>query len=367
MLVPYKSEPEEVNYYKQPALAFRTGYVARIGKRRHGHAYYWRYHFFLPRTTAPVLRLLKRYFYHLDTEQKIPPEHRRRQTKWECFETAIDVLHEVRKASMGGISSTPLQMGSDYLCPLPWAVIGYKAREARSSQHYFTSVTDVFERYDSLMWAGGYNTVAVDRPLGHEKGIDKLRVLLNTYQQTANYVLATALFLLHDLVLNGGPDCSDFIQAFSNDRRGAIDEDAWTIARQAVIGCERKNIDVFTGQLGTLRSRKSGRTNRSYKIPQRYSTNSWSAEVRRAYWEVTLVEKNYKKGDPLTSGEKIARHKERQKPSPPIIMGPEPQPTSNDAEIDSTLEPVNPIFEAMKNNIPSMSQDTEVYGDWSGL
>ena len=358
----------EVDYYKHPALAFRQGQVVKVGKKRHSHAYYWRYHFFLPRTTAPVLRLLKKYFYHLDSEQSVPVDHRIRQTKWECVETAINILAKVRMASLGS-SPSSFVMGSDHICPVAWAVIGSEANNPRIGQNRFTSVTDVFERYDSLMWAGGFNTVAIDRPLSHEKNVDKLRILLNTYQQTANYIVAAALFLLHDLVLNGGPDCFDFYEAFSNDKRScsSADETAWLIARQAVVGTERKNLDVFTGLPGALLSRKSGRAIRSRKIPYQYSVKHRSVEIRRTYWDVTLTEKKCKKGDPLTSGERVSRHKPKKKKNPPLPAVRPKHTSAYDREEDSTLEPINPIYEAMKNHIPSMSQDTEIYSGWSGL
>ncbi len=298
----------EKYYRDHPAEAFEQGFVGSGKVRRHGKHYYHRAYFFAPSATSMIIRLLTKYFSALDTQQNIPANYCYRNTKWEFAETAIGIFDDIRKRISVG---EHLEVSSDYICPIPWAVIG--PGKGRYGQNNFPNgLQDIFNHYTPFMEKGGFNCVSIDRPRRIWNGVDKLQTLINIYhQRSANFIFTCSILFLFDLVLHGGSDCKDFRSAFTNDNRIGVveDMDSWANARESVFGIDDKNIDVYTGQTGWLRYRKSQRNARRqcHNLSNSYSRNNM--RLYESHWEVVVEDVNTDSGDVLLYGEKVREHR----------------------------------------------------------
>ncbi len=328
----------EKYYHKHPDEAFAEGFVGQGKMRRHGDHYYRRSHFFLPAKASGIIKFLKKYFSALDGEQNnVPNKYRYRQAKWEFAETAISIFDDIRRhISLG----QQLVGGSDYFCGVPWVIVG--PTMDRLCRHNFSGgVRDIFDHYAPFMQQGGFNCVSIDRPKHISEGTDKLRFLHNIYHTSTNFILTCAILFLFDLVIHGGPDCVDFRSAFTNDSRIGIGEDiaAWTIARQAVLGSDDKDIDVFTGQTGWLYNRKSGVRQRYHNLPQPHYRNNGHSFA--TYWEVTAKDVEIESGDILLSGEKVREYRSiKSRPAiRPYLITPQSDMPEEEEDIE---EPMNP-------------------------
>jgi len=222
-------------YDKRPHLAFQEGFYERVKVKRHHHQKYDRYHYYLPARLSPVIRFLKKYFLVLDPLCEVDNEKDRiRQTEFEFAETAILILHHIRCRIA---VSKPIVVGSERFSPCPWAVFGPTLGVANKlMKHHFLSLRDVFRHYDDFMWGSGYNIVNIERPHKMHPEMDGLAVLGDIYNRSANYILATGLLLLCDLIKHCGPDSGEFNLIFTNDKQNKwADMTAWEAARYQVI------------------------------------------------------------------------------------------------------------------------------------
>ncbi len=346
----------EKYYHNHPAEAFEEGFIGKGKVRRHGEHYYHRSHFFLPAATSIIIRLLRRYFNVLDSEQDVPPDHRYRQTKWEFAETAIGIFDDIRRQITMG---EHLEGGSDYFCPIPWVVVG--PGNGRYGRNNFPNgLREIFDYYAPFMEQGGFNCVSIDRPECILKGRDKLQILCDIYRHSANFILTCAILFLFDLIIHGGPDCLDFQSAFTNDNRISIPEDteAWVIARQAIFGLEDRDINVYTGQTGWLQNRKSQRIVRQQhhnNLSQLHYRNN--VRLYSSHWEVIVEDVDTESGDALLSGETVREYRSL-KPKPttkPYYTTPQSGIPEEDEDIE---EPKNPYQDLPKKEMTGME-----YGD----
>lgn len=240
------------HYMKHPKDAFMHGFY-QIKKTEHlNHKKYNRYHYFLPTIISEPQKLLRDYYGELDQEQNFIPEpSRRRPHPALFFETAIQCLNKIRTRLDVGDG---LIAGSQILCPIPWAIFGTN-RGNRTTFNEFKSFESIFQKYDLMMRpvkGHGYNVTSVLRPFESDESNDALLKISHAIDASPNYVLGCAIMLLYDLVHNCGPDCQDFPEVYSNDKRiVAINpevEQSWINARSKVIKVSKIDFGPFLGK-----------------------------------------------------------------------------------------------------------------------
>jgi hypothetical protein len=210
-------------YEKNRKRAYYDSIWRPVKERRFGHEYYDVYHFFMPERTFYQAKLLRRYFMALDTLTSAKPAaNRYRQSPIELFDTALDVLEEMRKNTWTFNSQ---YIGSDHISPIAWACLGFERDQRINCRHHFKTFYNLMKFYDSqLASEKQFNIMRVYR---RQNGTyDKISTFSNVCDISYNRVLAVAISFLFDLVTNNGPDSECFIQLHTNDKE-LIDVNLW--------------------------------------------------------------------------------------------------------------------------------------------
>lgn len=205
-------------YDHNAGLAFRDGHYRRYKVKRHRHQKYDLYHHYLPSCLSPMIKLMKKYFATLDSVHvTLPPEQKYRQTEFELFETALNVLHFIRAHIAINDS---VVIGSRHVSPYAWAVFGRNQNQEICKLH-FQNMEQLFNHYNKYIALSGiksFNKVKVPRPYKQKIANDSLFFLVQLYGYNANNILSVSLFLLFDLLRHAGPDCGLLHSLFTNDK-----------------------------------------------------------------------------------------------------------------------------------------------------
>lgn len=336
LLPPKQSVDRTPEYYENHvAAAFRDGFYQRLKVKRHMTTKYDRYHYYLPAKLSPVIRFLKRYFATLDAEYGgLDEEHRYRQTPFEFSETAIRLLDKVR---MRISVNQPIYVGTSYFGPpISWGLFGNNV-EGRSARKQFLSLKEVLDYYSGRIQGRGFNAIKIDRPHKMAQIDDKLLMLSQRHDRSANLMLACGLCLLYDLIIHCGPDCDEFHEVFTNDRRLTNKpQDAWVIARQSVIspGCVDLGEILVRGRGGpliTTQSYPGGIQADNYK-KRNNNFCRWPRHASRvpSYFEVEISDVFAESHADLVSGENVALYEDLLPRKPKIVNNKPPEKPKED-------------------------------------
>lgn len=272
----------------RPREAFLSGFYEKTKSKRIADEKYVKHYYYLPNSLNGTLRFLKKYFQILDNP--LPRRQvRRRTSPMEFADVAIFTIWEIRSRISG---EECIIAGTQTLGPIPWAIFGYEQHSIgnKLAKNYFRTLDDVFDHYsDFIEGSRGFNcNVILHR---EDLGNDSLMQLSNYYGKSVNYILATAILLLSDLIRNCGPDANEFQWLFSNDRSQSQKEvfEHWKELRPVLLPGENdlKPTDILPCH---------------YK----YTTQSYSYKnySKYTYSEVTL-ESHAVNIDSIVDGEKI--------------------------------------------------------------
>lgn len=191
-------------YYRDnPGNAWYDGFTNYLCQEIIGPEVYQVHEVYLPKSLKPTIKKLKKHFSKFHNNG-IPYDFRRRKTPCEFVEFALNLLKKL------DISRKGVALGSSFISPVPWATFGSKEMFARNQ---FDDIGDLAEHYKGY-FRGGHYALEV-----HLSNINIAKSLGKKHNMTANLIIAIALLILTDILINCGPDCIEIFDAFTNDYR----------------------------------------------------------------------------------------------------------------------------------------------------
>lgn len=216
-------------YYRaNPGLAWDDGFQSATCREFVGPAVYYVHEVYLPKSLKRKIKFLRRWFDIVDRDA-VPAEFRRRQTHHEFAEVALTVASRLDIIlSRDGT----MVAGSQHLCPVPWAIFGSPG--PRFAQNQFHDFDCLRQHYKDAMRGRHYPQELYFR--GRENASV---ALAKKHDMTPNLIIAIALLLLTDILVNCGPDCVELLDCFTNDYRVSSDNyptEKWSQYRSRAIG-----------------------------------------------------------------------------------------------------------------------------------
>lgn len=209
---------DRLQYCKNdPAKGWFDGIYAKTHYEVVGPEVYEVWRCYLPKILKKKIKEVRTWLRRIDDDD-IPLEYRRRRTNQEYAELALSVLARLDTMQSAGQS---YMLGSQYVCPVAWASIGPPNGLAKNC---FVSMNCIREHYDRYLNGEYYaqdiyllQTGSVPTKIGKK------------YEMTANLVIALAILLLTDIIMNCGPDCVAVFDVYSNDYRDTpgVETTAW--------------------------------------------------------------------------------------------------------------------------------------------
>jgi hypothetical protein len=203
------SERDQREFYDDnPDKAWYDGYSAIPYQEVIGPELYEVRRFYFQKTLKKKIKAIRKWFYKIDNPN-VPYDYRRRQTPEEFAELALVILSRI---DVSFRSPLPFVVGSEHISPVPWAIFGKS--ESLFGVNQFESLFDVYDYYKNYFRGECYAQDLHFRYIGNSS-----RQLGVKYNMTANLVIALALLLLTDIIINCGPDCVQLFECFTNDYR----------------------------------------------------------------------------------------------------------------------------------------------------
>lgn len=191
-------------------------------------------------------QVVKKFFQVMDREP-IPLKYKRRKQPTEYGDAAMIILSRLDQLARIG---APIEIGSRYLSPSPWAVFGTESDSL--AKQSFTDFSDVVDHYYKKITCGSTRSeffhfrIAPNLPF----------VLADMYHKTPPLVVNVAICLLADIIANCGPDCVELYDLYTNDLRdtpGTVKIDRWEAIRCKVFGRHgRINSTPYDCEIGQI-------------------------------------------------------------------------------------------------------------------
>ncbi len=204
------------------------------------------YRYWIPCNLNSKIDVIKKWGQAICRES-IPKRFRRRKNRSEYAETAVMIFARIDQFISLDI---PFTVGSGYLSQNQWATFGEV--ENPNSEHTFRRMADIGYHYKK-------NIVGTGRIAHyfHFRTYPLLaQALAYKHDTSAHNIMSVAILLLHDLIVNAGPDCEEFYDLFTNDTRVKpehIDVNDWRKLRVNIFGNKKgKSRPKRTGLLANL-------------------------------------------------------------------------------------------------------------------
>ena len=183
--------------------------------------------YFVPHVLDKRIKFLKKYFRVID-RTSIPHVHKRRKSPVEFAETAVMILARLNAMCKMDI---PIVVGSAYLDKMPWAIFGNAP--GFGARHLFHDFDGIADHYRKLLVKGCSSAEHL-----HFRVVPTLSwQLADEYNISPSFVVSLSICLLHDIILNCGPDCEELYDLFSNDLRvQSVSLHEWQDLRCKILG-----------------------------------------------------------------------------------------------------------------------------------
>jgi hypothetical protein len=182
--------------------------------------------YWMPHNAGSRLKFLRKFFKLLDKDY-IPHNHKRRKDSSEFADAALIILARLDQLFDLNV---PFVAGSAYLSPEPWAMFGKGETDAH---FHFKDMESIFDYYKPAIVRGDNGPEQFHMRLAKNLPTE----LSDKHRYTPNLVVAVAIYLLYDILINCGPDCTEFADLFSNDRRiSNVDLNEWSTLRCKLLG-----------------------------------------------------------------------------------------------------------------------------------
>lgn len=184
--------------------------------------------YYVPQNVIHKARKVKEYFQLLD--DRVPFKFRRRKSHIEFVDTALVCLERIARVSE---LRSSLVAGSSHIRPIPWAIFGKSERDY--CQYKFETLDHLIRFYKKSYGKTYYYIDIHHRSSG--RSLKVLQGMSKMYGYGVTAIISVAIYLIHDLIRNIGPDCEDFFDLCSNDVRDTpetIDKRKWENSRRSI-------------------------------------------------------------------------------------------------------------------------------------
>lgn len=181
------------------------------------HLFYTKYVYYLPGFVIDALYEIEYYFEKVDNfDKNLKKIDRIRHHPHEFVDTASIIFAKIRKHLLiGSLPREPIILGSGFLCPVAWAILG-ESKETTFSKHYFKRLSEFLDYYMlQIQEEESFSRLSIYQRPANNHFIEVSR----KSKFSVNLIVSIAILFLKDLIENCGPDCGYFLDIFTNNKK----------------------------------------------------------------------------------------------------------------------------------------------------
>jgi hypothetical protein len=204
----------KIDKYK---ASFINGVFEQKSTQTINYKYYTKNTYYVPQSIIGTLFELDSYFEQLDNNESLKDKYKIRTQRTEYMDLASNIFKTIRCHLLRS-SDELMALGSNFLCPIPWAILGRK-ETPRLAQHYFRNFDQFITHYNRFEDETEITKVTINqRPTQNYF----LEVSIKS-KLSINLIVSMSVLLLKDIIENCGPDCMEFREAYTNDSRDTFE------------------------------------------------------------------------------------------------------------------------------------------------